>query len=133
MNNTFELSKGKLVFEPDRIVITDYARNEKIYRVFTLTAGVLLGISYLFKYFKSNDPSDLRFGLLAGISSLLPLVLVLLESVKGEIPLNEIKSLKIKRIFFRDYLYIKLTNNRFRRVSKILNAQRLEDYIVANL
>lgn len=133
MNNTFELSKGKIVFEPDRIVITDYARNEKIYRVFTLTAGILLGVSYLVKYLKNNDPSDLRFGLLMGIPCLLPMVLVLLESVKSEIPLSEVKSLKIKRVFFKDHLYIKLTNNRFRRVNKILNAQRLEDYIIANL
>ena len=133
MNNTFELSKGKIVFEPDRIVITDYARNEKITRVFTLTAGILLGVSYMVKYFKNNDPSDLRFGLLMGIPCLLPMVLVLLESVKSEIPLSEVKSLKIKRIFFKDHLYIKLTNNRFRRVSKILNAQRLEDYIITNL
>jgi hypothetical protein len=129
MKNTFELKKGKLVFENDKIVITDYARNTKIYRLFTLSAGILLGISYLIKFLKTNDMFSLRFGLGMAISSLLPFTLELFYSVKSEISFNEVKSLKLRRIFFTDYLYIKLTNNRIRRVVGILNAERLDDFI----
>ena len=131
MNNTFELKKGTLVFEKDKIVITDFARNTKIYRLFTLSAGILLGISYLFKYLKTGDMFSLRFGLGMGISSLLPFILELFYSVKSEIPYGEVKSMKLKRIFFTDYLYIKLTNNKIRRVVGILNIERLEEYIFA--
>ena len=131
MNNTFELKKGTLVFEKDKIVITDYARNTKIYRLFTLSAGILLGISYLIKFLNTNDLFSLRFGLGMGITSLLPFTLELFYSVKSEIPYNEIKSMKIRRIYFTDYLYIKLTSNKIRRVVGILNAERLEDYINA--
>ncbi|MEI7421275.1 MAG: hypothetical protein WCK18_04240 [Prolixibacteraceae bacterium] len=129
MNNTFELKKGKLVFEKDKIVIVDFARNTKIYRLFTLSAGILLGISYLIKYLKTGDMFSLRFGLGIGISSLLPFTLELLYSVKSEISYNEIKSMKIRRIYFTDYLYIKLNNKKIRRVVGILNTERLEDYI----
>ena len=129
MNNTFELKKGKLVFEMDKIVITDYARNTKIYRIFTLSAGILLGISYLIKFLKTSDMFSLWFGLGMGISSLLPFSLELFYSVKSEIPYNEVKSMKLRRIYFTDYLYIKLTNRRIRRVVGILNAERLDDFI----
>ena len=131
MNNTFELKKGKLVFEKDKIVIVDYAKNTKIYRLFTLSAGILLGIDYLIKYLITSDMFSLRFGLMMGISSLLPFTLELFYSVKGEIPYGEVKSMKLKRIFFTDYLYIKLTNKKIRRVVGILNVERLEDYINA--
>ena len=129
MNNTFELKKGKLVFEKDKIVIVDFARNTKIYRLFTLSAGIILGISYLIKYLKTGDMFSFRFGLGMGISSLLPFTLELLYSVKSEISYNEIKSMKIRRIYFTDYLYIKLNNKKIRRVVGILNAERLKDYI----
>ena len=129
MNNTFELKKGKLVFEKDKIVITDYARNTKIYRIFTLSAGILLGISYLIKFLKTSDMFSLRFGLGMGISSLLPFTLELFYSVKSEISYSEVKSMKLRRIYFTDYLYIKLTNKRIRRVVGILNAERLDDFI----
>lgn len=72
---------------------------------------------------------SLRFGLGIGISSLLPFTLELLYSVKSEISYNEIKSMKIRRIYFTDYLYIKLNNKKIRRVVGILNTDRLEDYI----
>ena len=129
MKNTFELKKGKIVFENDKIVITDYARNTMIYRIFTLSAGILLGISYLFKFLKTNDLFSLRFGLGMAISSLLPFTLEFFYSVKSEIPLNEVKSMKLRRIYFTDYLYIKLTNKKIRRVVGILNAERLDGFI----
>ena len=129
MNNTFELKKGTLVFEKDKIVITDYAKNTKIYRLFTLSAGILLGIDYLIKYLITPDMFSLRFGLGMGISSLIPFTLELLYSVKSEISYDEIKSMKIRRIYFTDYLYIKLNNKKIRRVVGILNTERLEDYI----
>jgi hypothetical protein len=129
MENTFELKEGKIVFENDKIVITDYARNTRIYRLFTCSAGILLGITYLNKFYKTNDMFSLRFGLGMAIFSLLPFTLELFYTVKSEIPFNEIKSLKIRRIYFREVLYIKLTNKRIRRVVGILNVERLDDFI----
>lgn len=129
MENTFELKEGKIVFENDKIVITDYARNNEIYRLFTCSAGILLGITYLYKFYKTNDMFSLRFGLGMAIFSLLPFTLELFYTVKSEIPFNEIKFLKIRRIYFREVLYIQLTNKRIRRVVGILNVERLDDFI----
>ena len=60
---------------------------------------------------------------------LILIVLALLVNVQNEIDLTAVKSLTVKRIFFKELLLIKLNNNRSRQVAGIYNAERLETYI----
>lgn len=129
MNNTFELKKGTLVFEEDRIVITDNAKTLRYSRIFSLSILLLLGFSSFIKYLKVGDSHSLMFGLIAGLAGLLSLAFVLFTSVRSEIDLKDVKSMKVRRFFFREFFEIKLTNNKARQVAGIYNAERLEEYI----
>jgi len=132
MNNTFELKKGKLVFEEDKIVITDDAKTQRRYRLFSSVFMVLLGIYSLLKYMNAGDVHSLRFGLIFGLAGLLSFVFEFLKSDQSEIPLKEVKSMKVKRSLFKEFFVIKLTNNKTRTVVGIYNAERLEEYIKTN-
>jgi len=128
-SNTFELKKGKIVFEEDKIIISDKAKSQRIQMLFLGGSGILLGMSYLFGYFKKGDQFGLWFGLFVVLANTLILVAFLLRSVRSEIPLKEVKSMKIKKRAGNEFLDIMLNNNRTRRVTEIFNPDRLKDYI----
>ncbi len=128
MDNTFELKKGKLVFEEDKIVITDNAKYERWYRLFSSTMLLLLGLSFTVQFMKTGEMSSLRLGLLFVGACLVHYAFELFKSVQTEVFLKEVKSFKMNRVFFRDVLYIKLNNNKTRQVSGIFNTERLEEY-----
>jgi hypothetical protein len=129
MTNTFELKKGKLVFEDDKIIITDDAKNRKRMRL--LSAGILfcLGIFNFVNYFKTNDTPLLWNGIIVGTAAIILIVTALLVNVQSEINLSEVTSMKIKRFLNREYLIIKVANKRNRQVVGIFNAERLEEFI----
>lgn len=129
MNNTFELKKGKLVFEEDKILITDNARYLKRSRLISSGLLILFGLYNLMNFLKYNDIHAQWSGLLVGIFGLIFLVIALLTNAESEIILKDVKSMKVSRIFFKEYLVIKLANNRTRQVAGIYNAERLEEYI----
>jgi hypothetical protein len=129
MTNTFELKKGKLVFEDDKIIITDDAKNRKRMRL--LSAGILfcLGIFNFVNYFKTNEVAILWNGIIVGIAAILLIVTALLVNVQSEINLSEVTSMKIKRFLFKEFLMIKISNKGTRQVVGIFNAERLEEFI----
>jgi len=129
MNNTFELKKGKLVFEEDKIVISDNARYLKRSRLLSSGILILFGLYNLMNFLKHNDIHAQWSGLLVGIFGLIFLVIALLTNAQSEIYLKDVKTMKVRRIFFKEYLFIKLANNRTRQVAGIYNAERLEEYI----
>lgn len=129
MKNTFELKKGSLVFEDDKIVIADNASYQKRMRLISSGLLVVLGIFNLTKYFKIQDTQILLTGLLVTICGLFLIVSALRMSVQSEIYLKDVKSLKVRRVFFREFLYIKLMNNRTRQVAEIFNTDRLREYV----
>jgi len=129
MNNTFELKKGKIVFDEDKILITDNIRYLKRSRLLSSGILILFGLYNLMNFVKHNDIHAQWSGLLVGIAGLIFLVIALLINAQSEIYLKDVKSMKVKRIFFKEYLFIKLANNRTRRVAGIYNAERLEEYI----
>lgn len=126
MKNTFELKKGKLIFEDDKIIILDNAFNKKIYIVFLL---VLFLIVFSVITFTSKEQVSYSFWWLLGIIGLLRLVVELLNSKQSEILLKEVKYLKIKHFLFKEYLIIKLNSHKARVVEGILNIERLKEYI----
>lgn len=129
MKNTFELKKGSLVFEDDKIIVTDNASYQKRMRLISSGLLVALGIFNLTKYFKIQDTQILLTGLLVVICGLFLIVSALRMSVQSEIYLKDVRSLKVRRVFFREFLYIKLTNNRTRQVAEIFNTDRLREYV----
>ena len=126
MNNTFELKTGKLVFEEDKIVITDSAKYQK--RSKLLSSGILF-LFGSYNLFMHHDSHALWSGLLILVLSISIFVTALLGNVQNEIFLKDVKYIKIRRILFREFLIIKLVNNRTRQVAGIYNAERLEDYV----
>jgi hypothetical protein len=129
MNNTFELKKGKLVFEDDKIVITDNAKNEKRYRLFSSSIMLLLGLSFLMKFMKTGETSSLSFGLLIGAAGLVNLAFEYFKSFQSEILFKDVKSIRLNKVFFKEILFIKLNNNKTRRVNGIYNTERLVEYM----
>jgi len=129
MNNTFELKKGTLVFEIDKIVITDNARYEKRYRLISSSILIFFGLYELIKYLGKSEMFSFRFGLLMGASGLVNLAFEYFKSSQSEIYYKDVKSLKVNRIFSSDVLFIRMHNNKTRRVNGIYNAERLAEYI----
>lgn len=129
MNNIFELKKGRLVFEEDKIVISDNAKYLKRSRLFSSALLIVLGLFHLISFFKHNDLHTQWTGLVVGVFGVIFLVSAILMNDQREILLTEVKSMKVRRILFREFLVIKLTNNKSRQVAGIYNAERLEEYI----
>jgi len=129
MNNTFELKKGKIEFQEDKIIITDNARYLKRSRLLSSGILILFGLYNLMNFLKHNDIHAQWSGLLVGIAGLIFLVIAILMNAQSEIYLKDVKSMKVRRIFFKEYLVIKLANNRTRQVAGIYNAERLEEFI----
>ncbi len=129
MDNTFELKRGKLVFEQDKIVITDDAKRQKRARILSALFLLVMGAYEIYRYTQRSEDQYLRSGLMVIGVGLILIVLALLVNVQNEIDLTAVKSLTVKRIFFKELLLIKLNNNRSRQVAGIYNAERLETYI----
>ena len=129
MDNTFELKRGKLVFEQDKIVITDDAKRQKRARILSALFLLVMGAYEIYRFTQKSEDQFLRSGLMVIGVGLILIVLALLVNVQNEIDLKEVKSLTVKRIFFKELLLIKLKNNRTRQVAGIYNAERLETYI----
>ncbi len=129
MDNIFELKTGRLVFESDKIVITDTAKFLKRGRLFSSAILILLGFYNVLTYMKLGDIHKSGSGMVIGLAGLLFLVLAILTNTQNEISMQEVKSLKVKRVLFKEFLIIKLLNNQTRRVNGIYNAERLEEYI----
>jgi hypothetical protein len=130
MNNTFELKKGKLVFEEDKIVIADDAKTLRRLRLFSSSLFLFLALGNLIDFILQGEKHAIWSAVLFGITAAIMILSALLMSAQNEIYFKDIRSIKIKRIFFRDYLSIKLANNKTRQVAGIFNSERLEEYIV---
>ena len=129
MTQTFTLKKGEILFEEDKIIISDKA---KIHRYLTLISSglwILIALKKGFKLEQSNDESLYSIFIIPGILNLLLFVVTLFRSTKSIILLDDVKSLKVKRRFSNYYLNIRLKNNRIRRVIQIEDYEELEEYI----
>ena len=126
---TFHLERGDLKFEGDKITITDNAQKKSRYTLFISGMWTLYGVLSVFRYLKTGDEFLLWTGLLIGIGHGIVIVGTLLRSVKCEIDLKDVKSIKVKHRFNNEFLDIKLKNNRIRRVSQIDKIGELKEFI----
>lgn len=129
MNYTFELKKGKLVFEGDKIIILDNEKNQKYFRLLMSGGWIIFGVLFVLRYLKSGDQFLLWAGLFIGISHLIIFIAFLFRSVQSEINKKEVKSMKLKERFGNDFLDIKLNYYRIRRVNQIDKTRELQEYI----
>jgi hypothetical protein len=133
MKQIFKLKKGEIVFDEDKIIIKDDAKKQKWMLSLILCFATIYAIETFLKYFKTGDNFDFWFGLIVGSVGILVLVIWLLRSVRSEIPLIEVKSLKLNQRFNNEFLDINLKNNRLRRVSQVENIEELDKFIETNI
>jgi len=129
MNNIFELQKGKLEFSADRIIISDNAVRQKRVRLFTSGIWIFYGILSVLRYVRTGDEFLLWTGLFIGIGHFIVFIGFLFRSVKSEITMEEVKSMKFKSRFNNDFLDIKLKSGRVRRVSQVDDTEELQEYL----
>ena len=133
MKQTFKLIKGEILFDEDKIIIKDDAKKQKWYSSLITGMGTMVLILSLLKSYKTGEQFQFWFEFIFILIGILLLPLLLLRSVKSEISLNDVKSMRIKQGLFSNYfLDIKLVNNRLRRVINVKNAKELEKYIATN-
>ena len=129
---TFRLKKGDIVFENDRIIISDDAVKQKKFTIGHSGLWTFFGIISVLRYLQTGDPFLLWTGLFIGLGHLMILVFTVFRTVTGEILLTDVKSIKIKQRLGNKYLDIRLKNNRLRRVNRIDNSSVLMNYIDTN-
>lgn len=133
MKKIFKLKKGEILFDEDKIIIKDDAIKQKWMLASILCLGTIYGILTFLRYFKTGSQFDFWYGLIVGLLGILVLILWLLRSVRSEISLDEVKSMKVKQRNRNKFLDIKLKNNRLRRVIRVDNSEELQEYIEANI
>ncbi|WP_395048040.1 hypothetical protein [Flavobacterium sp.] len=126
MTQTFKLKEGEISFETDKVKISDNSRKHNIISLISSGIWTIYGTISVLRYLKTNDQFLLWSGLFIGISHFVILILNLLRSNQSEILFDDIKFIKVKQRFGRDFLDIKLKNNRLRRVIGIENSQDLK-------
>ena len=91
------------------------------------------GVSTFLGHFKFGHIFEFWFGLSIGLLNILMLTILLFRSVRSEIYLNDVKSLKLRHWFGNKFPDIKLNRNRLRRANLVDNSSDLEEYIKTNL
>jgi len=129
MSSTFELKRGKIVFEEDKIVITDKAGRQKAQMLFMSGCWVFYGTLSVLRYLKTGDQFQLWTGLFIGIAHFVIFVVYLFRSVKSEISMNDVKSMKLKSRNGNNFLDIKLNSGRIRRIIQIEDRDELQVYL----
>lgn len=129
MTQTFKLGKGEILFDEDKIIIKDDAAKQKWIPFFLIFLPAVYAFETFLSSFKTGNQFDCWYGLLFCLFCIPILALLLLRSVKSEISMKEIKSMKIKQRFGSKFLDIRLINNRLRRIRNLQNLDELEKYI----
>jgi hypothetical protein len=132
MTQTFKLKKGEISIGQDKIIVTDKAKMQRNITLFSTGIWILLGIQNVLKFEQSGDEFFHSFWIVLGILNLFIFIATLSRSTLSVIPLEDVKSLKVKQRFSNTMLDIKLKNNKLRRVIQVEDAEELEEYIKTN-
>ncbi len=128
MIHTFELKKGTLIFEEDKIIINDNSQSQRNLWLFLSGIGIFIGAMFVLTFLISGNKILLWIGLFYMVAHILVMLGFLLEPVQNEIQLREVKSLILKERFGTNFLEIKLHNGKIKKVSQIENPKYLQDY-----
>lgn len=132
MSQTFKLLKGEILFNEDKIIIKDGAKKEMWMLALLIFLPSIYAIRSFVRSVQTGDQFDYWYGSILGFLGILLLAMVLLKSVRREISLKEVESLKIKQRFRHKFLVIKLKNKLRRQVDDIENEDAIEQYIKTN-
>jgi hypothetical protein len=129
----FKIEKGEISFETDKIRILDNSKKQNLLQLLSSGIWTIYAILSVLRYLKTGDQFLLWTGLFIGMANFVIFILNLIRTNQSEILFDDIKSIKVKRIFGNEFLDIKLKNNRLRRVSGIEDSIKLEEYIKSNI
>lgn len=133
MSQTFKLLKGEILFDEDKIIIKDDAMKQKWITSLLFFLPSIYAIRSFVRSLQTGDQFDYWYGLILGSLGMIFFVVVLLRSVRSELPLKKVKSMQLKQRFGNKFLVIKLKNNKQRKVDNIENTDALEQYIRTNV
>lgn len=97
MIQTFKFNKAEISFENDKIIISDDAKQQLRRTQFTSGIWVFYGTLSILRYMNTGDQFLLWSGLIIGLGHLVIFIMILFRSTQNEIPINEIKSIKVKK------------------------------------
>jgi hypothetical protein len=133
MTQTFKFNKAEISFENDKIIISDDAKQQLRRTQFTSGIWVIYGTLSILRFLNTGDRFLLWSGLIIGLGHLVVFVMILFRSTQSEIPLDEVKSIKVKKRFNNSSLDIRLKSNRLRRVLRIEETEELKKYVETHL
>ena len=133
MSQIFKLSKGEILLDEDKIIIKDDAKKQKWMLSLLILLPTIYAIRSFVRSIQTGDQFDYWYGSILGLFCIIFLAWILMKSVRSEISLKEVESMKIKQRFNHKFLVIKLKNNRLRKVDDIENSDALDQYIKTNI
>ena len=133
MIQTFKIKNGEIHFETDKVRILDNSKKQNLLQLFSSGMWTIFGTLSVLRYLKTSNQFLLWTGLFIGIFQFIIFILNLLRSNQSEISFDDIKSIRVKQRFGKEFLDIKLKSNRLRRVIGIENLQELEECIKSNI
>ena len=134
MKQIFRLKNGKISFENGKIIIEDN-HYVKILKFTLLTSVVIMFYSIFINISKQKqlgEEINLIYWLVITTTNIIILVFVLLWSTKTSILLADVRYIKLKRIFNKTTLYIRLKNYQTRQVLQVQDVDTLKEYIEKN-
>jgi hypothetical protein len=97
MTHTFKFNKVKISFENDKIIISDDVKQQLRRTQFTSGIWVLYGTLSILRFLNTGDQFLLWSGLMIGLGHLAVFVMILFRSTQSEIPIDDMKSIKVKK------------------------------------
>jgi hypothetical protein len=129
MTKTFKLKKGEVLFEDDKIIISDKATIQKYMRLIISLIWILAGIKSVLRPGQSDDMFMRSLWIFIATLNIIVFVVTILRSTKSVILYEDVKFIQVKQRFNNKFLDIRLKNNRLRRVNQIEDTEELEEYI----
>jgi hypothetical protein len=130
MKQTFSLKNGEIIFENDKILISDKAKLQKYFLLALFGLWTLKAIKDILEMTQPIKNSiDIYWEIFAVSIGLILFVTTLFRSTKNSIELHDIKSIKLKKRLNNYFLKIRLKDNRFRFVGEIEEPDEINEFI----
>ncbi len=124
MSQTFQLAKGKITFEEDKLQIEDAVIKERNQFILMLVFIVFQIVFQIYRFNKREDYVSIIFGVFFGLMGILFINRLVSMSVQNVILYEDIKSVQLKKRLRNHFMDIRLTNNKIRRLN--LNDKSVE-------
>ena len=133
MQQTFKTKFGHISFSNRKIEIADNAKKRFLYIFAVCIAGILFGVTSIYRYFQSGDKFLLWTGITIAFSNLLLFTILQRRTNQGLIDYDEVKSWKIVKREEVASLEFRLKTNRVRRVSLNPKTEDIQQFLEEEL